>query len=72
MGQIDIKIVENSQSRYYRDFIKIPFAIYQGQPNWVPWFNKNIQSFIDRHHPLFEHTSGEFFVALNGNEPGAN
>lgn len=69
MGQIDIKIVENSQSRYYRDFIKIPFAIYQGQQNWVPWFNKNIQSFIDRHHPLFEHTSGEFFVALDGDEP---
>ena len=69
MGQIDIKKVENSQSPYYRNFIKIPFAIYQDQPNWVPWFNKNIQSFIDRHHPLFEHSSGEFFVALNGNEP---
>ena len=44
MGHIDIKKVENSQSLYYRGFIEIPFAIYQDQPNWVPWFNKDIQS----------------------------
>ena len=69
MGQIDIKKLENSQSLYYRHFIKIPFAIYRDHPGWVPWFNKTIQSFIDRHHPLFEHSSGDFFVALKGNEP---
>ena len=69
MGHIDIKKVENSQSPYYRGFIQIPFAIFQDQPNWVPWFNKDIQSFLDRHHPLFEHSSGDFFVAFNGNEP---
>ncbi|MGD8471469.1 MAG: GNAT family N-acetyltransferase [Desulfobacterales bacterium] len=69
MGTTDIKKVENSQSRYYRDFIQIPFAIYQDHPNWVPWFYRDMQSFIDRHHPLFEHCSGDFFVALNGNEP---
>ena len=69
MGQIDIKIVENSQSRYYRDFIKIPFAIYQGQPNWVPWFDKDMIAFIDRLHPLFEHSTGDFFVAMKGSRP---
>jgi hypothetical protein len=69
MGHTDIKKVENSQSRYFRDFIQLPFRIYRDDSNWVPWFNKDIQSFIDRHHPLFEHTNGDFFVALNGNEP---
>jgi hypothetical protein len=66
---IDIKKVENSQSPYYRGFIEIPFAVYQDQPNWVPWLNKDLQSFIDHHHPLFEHSSGDFFVALKNNEP---
>ena len=69
MGHIDIKKVGNSQSPYFRDFIQLPFRIYRNDSNWVPWFNKDIQSFIDRHHPLFEHTNGDFFVALNGNEP---
>jgi hypothetical protein len=69
MGIIDIKKVENSQSPYCRDFIQLPFSIYRDNSNWVPWFNKDVQSFLDRHHPLFEHSSGDFFVALNGNEP---
>jgi len=69
MGHIDIKKVENSQSPYYRGFIEMPFTIYRNHPNWVPWFNKEVQSFIDRHHPLFEHSFGDFFVALNGSAP---
>ena len=69
MAHVDIKKVENSQSPYYRGFIELPFVIYQDNPNWVPWFNKDIQLFVDRHHPLFEHSSGDFFVALKGNVP---
>ena len=69
MDRIEIKKIENSQSPYCRDFIRLPFRIYRGNSNWVPWFNKDIKSFLDRRHPLFEHTSGVFFVALNGNDP---
>lgn len=69
MSPIDIKKVENSQSPYCRGFIELPFAVYRDNPNWVPWFNKDIISFIERHHPLFEHSTGDFFVALKGNEP---
>ena len=69
MAQVDIKKVENSQSPYYRHFIELPFDIYRDNPNWVPWFNKDIQTFVDRHHPLFEHSGGDFFVALKGNVP---
>jgi hypothetical protein len=68
MDSIDIKKVENSQSPFCRDFIEIPFALYRHDPNWVPWFDKDIIAFIDRHHPVFEHAAGEFFVALKGNQ----
>jgi c-di-AMP phosphodiesterase-like protein len=68
MGNIDIKKVENSRSPYYRGFIELSFTVYQENQNWVPWFNKEMQSFIDRHHPLFAHSVGDFFVALKGNE----
>jgi hypothetical protein len=69
MGLIDIQKVENSQSPYCRDFIKIAFSIYRDSPHWVPWFNKDIIAFIDRRHPVFEHSTGAFFVALKGNQP---
>ncbi|MGD9058598.1 MAG: hypothetical protein PVJ41_10595 [Desulfobacterales bacterium] len=68
MGSIDIKKVENSQSPLCRDFIEMPFVLYRRDPNWVPWFDKDIIAFIDRHHPVFEHSTGEFFVALKGNQ----
>ncbi len=69
MGSIDLKKVENSRSPHGRNFIELPFGIYQDNPNWVPWFNKEIIAFMDRSHPLFEHSSGDFFVALNGQRP---
>lgn len=68
MGSIDIKKVENSQSPLCRDFIEMPFVLYRRDPNWVPWFDKDIIAFIDRHHPVFEHSIGEFFVALKDNQ----
>lgn len=68
MSSIDIKSVESSRSPYYRQFVHLPFEIYQNNPNWVPWFNRDIKMFIDRRHPLFEHSQGEFFVALKGRE----
>ncbi len=68
MGSIDIKKVENSQSPLCRDFIEMPFVLYRRDPNWVPWFDKDIIAFIDRHHPVFEHSTGEFFVALKDNQ----
>ncbi len=69
MGLFDIKNVANSQSPYCRDFIELPFVIYRNNPNWVPWLNREIISFVDRNHPLFEHSGGDFFVALDGNRP---
>jgi hypothetical protein len=77
MANIDIKKVNNSKSPYYGGFIELPFAIYQNHQNWVPWFNKDMQSFVDRRHPLFEHSSGDFYSASMirpqpCRKPGAN
>ena len=68
MGQIDIKKVENSQSIYCQGFIELPFALYRDNKNWIPWFNREIKAFIDRRHPLFEHSTGEFYLALKEGE----
>jgi hypothetical protein len=68
MAAIDIAKVDSSKSRYCRDFIQLPFNIYRDHPKWVPWFDKEIITFIDRRHPLFEHSEGDFYVALKGHE----
>lgn len=68
MGSIDVKKVEHSRSPLCRDFINMPFVLYRQDPNWVPWFDKDIIAFIDRRHPVFEHSTGEFFVAFKGQQ----
>jgi hypothetical protein len=61
--QVDVKRVEGSKSKYFNGFYLLPSWIHAGNENWVPWFLGDIKELVDKKHPLFEHTSGEFLVA---------
>jgi len=61
--QVDVKRVEGSKSKYFNGFYLLPSWIHAGNENWVPWFLGDIRELVDKKHPLFEHTSGEFLVA---------
>jgi hypothetical protein len=60
---IEIKVITSSNTKHADDFIELPFSIYKNNICWVPWFNNDMKQFIDRKHPVFEHTEGEFLVA---------
>ncbi len=66
--QIDVKRVEGSKSRYFKGFYLLPSRVNAGNDKWVPWFIGDIKELVDKKHPLFEHTSGEFYVAIRGEE----
>lgn len=61
--RVDVKRVEGSKSKYFDRFYLLPSRIHAGNENWVPWFRGDIKELVDKKHPLFEHTSGEFLVA---------
>jgi len=61
--QVDVKRVEGSKSRYFQGFYLLPSWIHEGNDCWVPWFLGDVKELVDKKHPLFEHTSGEFLVA---------
>jgi len=45
-------------------FIKLPFRLYRGQPNWVPPLIYDRRRFLDRgRNPFFEHGDAEYFLA---------
>ena len=46
-----------------REFIAFPKRLYKDCPQWVPWFDIDMQSLLRRRHPFFGHASGEFFLA---------
>lgn len=66
--QIDLKRVEGSGSKYFRGFYHLPERVHKGNDKWVPWFIADMKELVDRKHPLFEHTAGEFYVAIRGDE----
>jgi hypothetical protein len=66
---IEIKFVSSSDSKEFSDFIELPFSIFNGNNCWVPWFMGDMKNFVDRKHPVFEHTAGEFIVAYKNGIP---
>jgi hypothetical protein len=51
-------------SREQTAFIQLPRRLYAGVEQFVPWFDRQLESLIKRQHPFFEHSDGEFFVAI--------
>ncbi len=52
------------------DFIKLPWKIYAGDPNWVPPLIFDMKrKFSARHNHFFDHAEGEYFLAYRGSEP---
>src|SRR5215216_3317676 len=46
-------------------FIKLPFRLYRGQPNWVPPLIYERKRHLDRKkNPFFEHAEVEYFLAV--------
>jgi GNAT superfamily N-acetyltransferase len=51
-------------------FIKLPFRLYKGQPNWVPPLIYERKRHLDRKkNPFFEHAEVEYFLAWRDGRP---
>ncbi|MFP4329110.1 MAG: hypothetical protein ACLFP6_00175 [Spirochaetaceae bacterium] len=64
--ELTIHTVENARSPYAEEFITLPHQIFRTNPYWVPWFRQDMRSILERNHPFFEHSEGEFFIARRG------
>ncbi|MFP4385373.1 MAG: hypothetical protein ACLFST_09340 [Spirochaetia bacterium] len=50
-----------------RDFIGFPRKLYRHCPYRVPWFVRDIKEILNKRHPFFTHSDGDFFmVKRNG------
>lgn len=50
-------------------FIRFPWRVYSGDPNWVPPLITEVKAKLDRaKNPFFEHAAMELFLALRGEE----
>jgi hypothetical protein len=50
--------------RQIKEFVKLPFSLYDGDRNWVPQLLSDDYKKLDQNrHPFWQHAAGEFYVA---------
>ena len=52
-------------------FIRFPWAVYEGDPNWVPPLIREMEFILGDKNPFFHHAEAAYFIALDrGNVVG--
>ena len=65
-GTLTVHRVEDGRSPFAEEFITLPHQIFRDNPYWVPWFRQDMREILNRNHPFFEHSEGEFFLVRRG------
>jgi len=59
--------VDTANHRQVRQFLELPFRLYQGCPQWVPPLAPEARRYLDRRrHPFYQHSDAAFFLVVNG------
>src|SRR6478736_4298142 len=62
MSEISVTTVSGRAD--LREFIMLPFRLYEGVDQWVPPLISERRRHLDRkHNPYFEHAEAEYFLA---------
>ncbi len=60
----DVKVIPVSTRREKKDFLQLPWAIYRGDPNWIPPLRGNQRELVGySRHPFYENNRIQTFLA---------
>ena len=67
MAEGDLQITTASTPGEVREFIMLPFRLYEGVEQWVPPLISERKRHLDRRrNPFFQHADAEYFLARRG------
>ncbi len=67
-GRIEVKPADDRKR--FRDFLLLPYRIYDGDPNWVAPLLRDVKTaFNKKKHPFHEHSEVQPFVAYRDGRP---
>jgi GNAT superfamily N-acetyltransferase len=68
-----VTIQQVSNGEELAEFIKVPWRVYAGDENWVPWlYYERLDFFSKKKNAFFEHAEADYFIARrNGAAVGA-
>ncbi|MBG1230945.1 dATP pyrophosphohydrolase [Aestuariivirga litoralis] len=62
MAQITVRPVQGNKDKV--TFLKVPFALYAGDKNWVaPLFFERMEHLSEKKNPYFQHAKAQLFIA---------
>jgi hypothetical protein len=68
LGGIEVRAVRTR--RELNQFIRLPWKLYENEPNWVPPLISERRRHLSRqHNPFFEHAEAEYLIAWRHGEP---
>lgn len=65
----DIRIEKVEDEKGLKDFIKLPYKLYEKDPYWVPFLLSDQKALFSRKNPFFEHAEATFFIAKKEDTP---
>lgn len=66
---LSVEKVDTASRSEVNRFVKFPFRLYEGHPQWVPPILVDARLFLNREkHPFYEHSDADFFVAVQDGE----
>jgi len=68
MSEVTIQPVQSRGRR--RQFLRLPWKLYAGDPNWVPPLRQHAEQLLGfRKHPFYLDAASQAFLATRGGEP---
>jgi len=64
-----LRVVPVEGRRPFRQFIRLPWSVYAGDPAWVPPLLVERRQHFSRRNPFFEHAKCKFWLAYRGAKP---
>jgi hypothetical protein len=61
-----MQIEQVSDKKGMDQFIKFPWAVYEGNPNWVPPLISEVRFVLSEKNPFFHHAEAAYFLAMEG------
>lgn len=69
-SKMSIQIERVQSDEQLRQFVAVPWRVYERDPNWVPWLYFERLDFFDKQkNPFFEHAEADYFIARRDGEP---
>lgn len=67
---LTIEMVDTNSRSQVKQFIQIPYKLYENHPQWVPPLLIDVEVKLNRNkHPYYEHSDADFFIAYQDGKP---